>query len=248
MKNTREAIKVTNLSVYYQKNPILYDISVSIASNMLLGIIGPNGAGKSTFLKTILNVIKPRTGSIEILGSSYKKNYSKLSYIPQRATVDWDFPISVFDVVLMGRYPHIGWFKRPSTFDVDCAWQALKQVDLVHYADRPIGQLSGGQQQRIFLARALAQQAEIYLLDEPFIGIDALTEKIIIKILKKLRNNGKTVIVVHHDLQTLVDYFDWLLLLNKKRIAYGPTETVLMPEYMCATYGQRNVYVPKVDI
>lgn len=247
MNNKQIAISVRNLTVYYQNNPVLCDINVAIPQKILLGVIGPNGAGKTTFLKAILQLVQPKSGTIEIMGKSYKQNYKKLSYVPQRATIDWDFPINVLDVVLMGRYPHIGWIKRPSKHDIDCAWQALQLVDLVDFADRSIGQLSGGQQQRIFLARALAQQPEIYLLDEPFIGVDAMTEKIIINTLKKLCQEGKTVVVVHHDLQTLVDYFDWLLLLNKKRVAFGPTEKVLMPEYMCAAYGERNVYVPKID-
>ena len=237
------AITVRHLTVAYTKEPVLWDISVVIAQGLFLGVIGPNGAGKTTFLKALLNLIKPISGFIEILGKPYHKNRIKISYVPQRATVDWDFPINALDVVLMGRYKHIGWIKRPNTYDIDCAHEALAQVNLSAYAESPIGQLSGGQQQRVFLARALVQQAEIYMLDEPFIGVDMATEKIMIKLLKKLCDQGKTIILVHHDLQTLAEYFDWLLLLNKTCVAFGPVSKVLMPEYICAAYGDRNLFV-----
>ncbi len=237
------AIEVEHLTVAYQDTPVLWNVSVSIPQGVLLGIIGPNGAGKTTLIKSILKLIQPVSGAIKILGGTYESNRRKIAYVPQRTTVDWDFPINVIDVVLMGRYGHIGWFNRPGKTDMDLVYQALEKLKLLDLAKKPIGQLSGGQQQRVFLARALVQNADIYLLDEPFIGVDMVTEKIIINLLKDLRLQGKTIAVVHHDLQTLAEYFDWLLLLNKKCVAFGKVQDVLMPEYICAAYGERNLFV-----
>ncbi|MEX0940497.1 MAG: ABC transporter ATP-binding protein [Candidatus Babeliales bacterium] len=234
------AIIVEHLTVAYSAQPVLWDISVAIKKGTLLGIIGPNGAGKTTFIKAILGLVKSISGKIKIDVSESPRH--ALAYVPQRTLVDWDFPINVFDVVLMGRYAHIGWIKRPSQNDRAIAWHALERVGLIDYAYRPIGQLSGGQQQRVFLARALTQEASIYLLDEPFNGVDIATEKMIVSLLKGLCAQGKTVIVVHHDLQTLAEYFDWLLLLNTTCVAYGPLAEVLKPEYMCSVYGDRNLF------
>lgn len=239
------AIAVQHLTVSYRESAVLFDLSVTIPQGVFLGVIGPNGAGKTTFLKTILGLIKPLSGSITIFGKSLKENLTAVAYVPQRTSVDWDFPINALDIVLMGLYPVIGWFKWPQKKHVDAALEALSQVNLTELAYKPIGQLSGGQQQRVFLARALVQKAEIFLLDEPFIGVDMMTEKIIIQLLKKLCSEGKTIIVVHHDLQTLSEYFDWLLLLNKKCVAFGSVDQVLKPEYMCAAYGERTLFVPK---
>ncbi|MGE0206881.1 MAG: metal ABC transporter ATP-binding protein [Candidatus Babeliales bacterium] len=240
------AISVNHVTVMYQEEPVLWDISLTIQQGIFLGIIGPNGAGKTTFLKTILHLVKPMAGSIFLFEKSYHAMQHLIAYVPQRTTVDWDFPITVLDVVLMGRYRHIGWFKRPGKEDIQKAHQALEKVHMLDYINRPIGKLSGGQQQRVFLARALAQDATLYILDEPFSGVDMATEKIIITLLKELRDQGKTIVVVHHDLQTLAEYFDWLLLLNKKCVAYGPVHEVLVPEYMCAAYGNRTLFTYNV--
>jgi manganese/zinc/iron transport system ATP- binding protein len=217
------AITIRHLTVFYRNTPALWDICLNIPQGILLGIVGPNGAGKTTLIKSILGLIKPHAGLI----NTYNNN--SIAYIAQRTSIDWDFPITVLDVVLMGRYKHIGWFSRPKKHDYEKALQALDLVGMSAYADRHISELSGGQQQRIFVSRALAQEAEIYLLDEPFIGIDMATEKIIINILKKLRDQGKTIIVVHHDIHTLHAYFDWLLYLNIKIVSFGPSNN--MPNF-----------------
>ena len=237
------AIEVRNLTVSYQDVPVLQDISIAIPAGLLLAIAGPNGGGKTTFIKSLLGLVKPTNGSFTIFDTSYDMVRHRIAYIPQRSTVDWDFPVTALDVVLMGRYHHIGWFRRPKAEDIIKAHEALQQVNLSAYADRHIKELSGGQQQRIFLARALAQEADLYLLDEPFIGIDITTEKIIVDILRTLRDQGKTIVVVHHDLQTLSEYFDWVFLLNQKKIAFGPVEEVFMPEYICAAYGERTLFM-----
>jgi manganese/zinc/iron transport system ATP- binding protein len=186
-----------------------------------------------------VGLLKPLRGSITFNGLSLSEVRKRIAYVPQRLSIDWDFPASVFDVVLMGRYPHLGWFKRPTNYDYDCVFAALHQVGMYEYKDRHIGALSGGQQQRVFLARALVQEPDLYLMDEPFVGIDVPTEKTIISLLKMLRDEGKTIVVVHHDIQTLSEYFDTALLLNVSVIGYGPIETMLRPEFMCAAYGNK---------
>lgn len=236
------AIDVRNLHVAYDNTTILKDINVTIPTGVLLAIAGPNGGGKTTFIKSILGLITPRSGTISIFNSTLAYHRKRIAYIPQRSTIDWDFPVSVLDVVLMGRYCHIGWIKRPSDNDYMLAYNALKQVNLSSYAQYHISELSGGQQQRVFLARALVQEADLYLLDEPFIGIDIITERLIIDVLRTLRNKKKTIVVVHHDLQTLSEYFDWVMLLNRHVVAFGPVQHVCMPEYICATYGDRTLY------
>ncbi len=242
MNEKKTAISVHNLTVAYEEEPVLWNVSATIYQGSLLGIIGPNGAGKTTFIKSLLGLIKPLAGVISILGQPHKKVSYAIAYVPQRTAIDWDFPINAFDVVLMGTYAQLGWFRRPKKKEKLAAEYALAQVGLSDYAHRPIGQLSGGQQQRVFLARALVQNAPIYLLDEPFNGVDMATEKLMIEILKNLCKQGKTVMVVHHDLQTLAEYFDWLLLLNRTCVAYGPVDQVLKPEYICAAYGERNLF------
>lgn len=216
---------IRNLTVAYHEEPVLWSVSVNILSGVLLGVIGPNGAGKTTFIKTIAGLMKPLAGVIEVLVDKSCK--VPFAYVPQRTLIDWDFPLRVFDVVMMGRYPMIGWIKRPRKLDHDLVWQALDQVGMKEFAYRAIGQLSGGQQQRVFLARALVQNAPIYLLDEPFNGVDMGTEKMIIGILKRLRDRGKTIIVVHHNLQTVTEYFDWLLHLDVHVKAYGKTNEII---------------------
>ncbi len=243
--NDRLAIDVRGLSVAYRDELVLQNISLSIPQGLMMAITGPNGGGKTTFIKSLLGLAKPLNGIITLFGSTFQKEYHRIAYIPQRSSVDWDFPVSVLDVVLMGRYRHIGWFKKPQKKDISLSYSALEKVNLSAYASRHISELSGGQQQRVFLARALVQQADLYLLDEPFIGIDIPTEKIIVAILKGLRDQGKTIVVVHHDLQTLSEYFDWVFLLNRKVIAFGPVQKVCMPEYICAAYGERTIFTKR---
>lgn len=230
------AIKVEDLTVSYDLKPVLWDVDLNIPSGVLMAIVGPNGAGKSTMIKAILNLIKPVSGTAYFNGKTYKEERKNIAYVPQRGSVDWDFPTTVFDVVLMGRYGHIGWIKRPSKQDEVLALEALEKVDMLKFKDRQISELSGGQQQRVFLARALVQDANIYLMDEPFQGVDAKTEKAIIEILKTLKNQGKTVVVVHHDLETVPVYFDWVALLNLKVIAYSEIKTTFTKENIAKTY------------
>ncbi|MEG0450532.1 MAG: metal ABC transporter ATP-binding protein [Lysinibacillus sp.] len=231
------ALTVENLSVAYDKKTVLENISVAVPIGRLTAIIGPNGAGKSTFLKAVLNQLPNKVGKVEILGKPFVPKSLVVGYVPQRNAVDWDFPTNALDIVLMGRYGHTGLFKRPSKQDKLLAMQALESVGMQEFADRSIGQLSGGQQQRVFLARALAQNADVYFLDEPFAGVDAATEKTIIDILKNLKAQGKSIFVVHHDLQTVKDYFDYVILLNKTILASGTTEEVFTPEQVQKTYG-----------
>lgn len=239
------ALSVEHLTVFYERFCALSNISVDIAHGVMLAIVGPNGGGKTSFMKAVLGLIKPHAGTISFFGKPLAQQRMRVAYIPQHLSVDWDFPINVLDVVLMGRYGRIGWFWRPSAEDKAKAYEALHMVNLSSYAHRHINELSGGQQQRVFVARALVQEADLLLLDEPFVGVDTKTEKLIIELLQKLRTAGKTIVVVHHDLQTLSDYFDWVLLLNKTKIAYGPVQQVCMPEYICAAYGGYNVLVPR---
>lgn len=228
---------IRNLTVAYQKKPVLRNISLEIPEGNLIGIIGPNGAGKSTFIKAILELIPSVTGEVEIYGKSYKEKRKIVGYVPQRESVDWDFPTNALDVVTMGRYGHLGWIKRPSSKDKKMAMNCLEKVGMEGCANRQISQLSGGQQQRVFLARALAQDAKLYFMDEPFVGVDAATEKAIITLLNDLKKQGKTVLVVHHDLNTVKEYFDWLILLNVHLVAVGPTEELFTKEYLQKTYG-----------
>ncbi len=238
------AIVVSNLSVYYHAICALESISVSIASGTLLAIVGPNGGGKTTFLKALLDLTPCKAEKILFFGKPFAQIRSRVAYIPQRMTIDWDFPATVFDVVMMGRYSHMGWFGRPSSIDYDKVYEALDLLGLSSFADRHIAELSGGQQQRLFVARALVQDADILLFDEPFVGIDIKTEQLIIKLLQELKSRGKTIVVVHHDLHTLSEYFDSVLLLNVKKIAFGSINAICVPEYICATYGDRNLYAP----
>lgn len=216
------ALSITNLTVEYNSKPVLHNVSAVIPAGILLAIVGPNGAGKSTLIKSIVELVKPTSGTITIFGKSYTTQRKQIAYVPQRISIDWDFPITVFDVVLMGRYGHLGWMARPTEHDKEIVWESLQSVTMHEYAHTPINALSGGQQQRIFLARALAQQAELYLMDEPFVGIDEPTEQATITLLKQLRSQGKTIIIVHHDMHTMHDYFDWALVLNGTTISCGP--------------------------
>ena len=240
-----KALEVTDLTVAYQEKPVLWDVDLDVPSGILLAIVGPNGAGKTTLIKTILNLLRPAAGQVLIHGKPYVEQRRLVGYVPQRGSVDWDFPTSVLDVVMMGRYGALGWFKRPSIHERTLAQEALDKVGMSAFADRQISQLSGGQQQRVFLARALVQDAQIYFMDEPFQGVDATTERAIVTLLQDLRAAGKTVIAVHHDLQTVPEYFDWVTLLNVRRIASGPVSQVFTEENLRLTYGGRVAFLSR---
>lgn len=233
------AILVKDLFVSYHGNEALNNVSFSVNEGNLVGIIGPNGAGKSTLLKALLNLISRDQGDVQILGKTIKEMRTKIAYVPQRSNIDWDFPITVIDTVLIGTYPNLGVFKRPKKSDKAWALECLDKVGMADYRHRQIGELSGGQQQRVFLARALAQKPAMYFLDEPFVGVDVTSEETIISILKELRDNGKTVVVVHHDLSKASDYFNELILLNKDLIEYGAVEKVFNPEVLGKAYSNQ---------
>lgn len=235
--SSKLAVKIDDLTVAYNYKPVLWDIDLEIPEGVLMAIVGPNGAGKSTLIKAILGIIKPIAGSIAIYGKPYQKQRLLVAYVPQKGSVDWDFPTTALDVVLMGTYGSLGWIRRPGQKQKKEALEALEQVGMLEFKNRQISQLSGGQQQRIFLARALAQNASIYFMDEPFQGVDATTERAIINILKSLREAGKTVIVVHHDLQTVPEYFDWVTFLNVKKIATGTVKDIFNDDNLTKTYG-----------
>ena len=234
------AISVKDLTLAFKKKPVLWDIDLEVPKGVLLAVVGPNGAGKTTLMKSILGILKPAAGKVEVFGKPLKTQRKMLAYVPQRSSVDWDFPATVLDVVMMGTYGRLGWFKRPGKREKHDAMKALKQLGIQDFAHRQISQLSGGQQQRVFLARALVQDAEVYLMDEPFVGVDAVTEKAIVALLKSLRETGKTVVVVHHDLQTLTEYYDWVFMVNVRQIALGPVSDVLTKENLRLTYGGRT--------
>ncbi|CAN5706259.1 metal ABC transporter ATP-binding protein [soil metagenome] len=234
---TVAAIDVADLTAVYNEHPVLWDVDVTVPAGVLMAIVGPNGAGKTTLIKCVLGLIPPVAGSVFVQGALYKERRESVAYVPQRGSVDWDFPTNVLDVVEMGRYGALGWLTRPGRKERDKAMDSLAKVGMADYAGRQISQLSGGQQQRVFLARALAQDADIYLMDEPFQGVDATTERAIIEILRELRATGKTVVAVHHDLQTVSEYFDWVTLLNVRKIASGPVEEVFTEENLRLTYG-----------
>lgn len=233
------AFEIHDMTVAYQRRPVLWDIDFTVPEGNLAGIVGPNGAGKSTLIKAALGLVPLASGKVEIHGKSYEEQRHLVGYVPQRESVDWDFPVTVRDVVLMGTYGSLGWFRRPGKTQKEVADRCLEQVGMSAYAQRQIRQLSGGQQQRVFLARALAQDAQLYFLDEPFAGVDAATEAAIFELLQTLRSNGKTVMVVHHDLQTVRDYFDYVVLLNMRLIACGPVESTFTTENLQKTYGGR---------
>jgi manganese/zinc/iron transport system ATP- binding protein len=234
------AIEIADLTVAYRDRPVLWDVDVEVPAGVLMAVVGPNGAGKTTLLKAILGLVRPAAGTIRIFGQPIKAVRRLVGYVPQHREVDWDFPTSVLDVVMMGRYGHLGWFRRPGARERALALAALEQVGMRELANRQISQLSGGQQ-RVFLARALVQDVQVYLMDEPFAGVDALTERAILNVMRSLRAASKTVVVVHHDLQTVREYFDWVLLLNVRRIACGPVAEVFTEENLRQTYGGRSV-------
>jgi len=233
------AIEVHDLTVAYRTQPVLWDVDFQLPEGELIAIVGPNGAGKSTLLKAILGLVEPLTGRIEVFGAPYRRRRSWVGYVPQRESVDWDFPTTALDVVLMGLYGRVGWFRRPSRGHTKRALECLEHVGMHELAGRQISQLSGGQQQRVFLARALAQDARLYLMDEPFAGVDVTTERAILSLLEELRSQGRTVVAVHHDLQTVAEYFDRVVLLNMRLIAEGPVATTFTDENLQRTYGGR---------
>jgi manganese/zinc/iron transport system ATP- binding protein len=241
------AIEVTDLTVAYGATPVLWDVDLTVPPGVLMAIVGPNGAGKTTLIKAILELVRPAAGRVLIHGRPYEEQRRRVAYVPQRRTVDWDFPTNVLDVVLMGRYGALGWVRRPGRNDRVRALEALEQVGMAHLAHRQISQLSGGQQQRAFLARALVQDARVYLMDEPFAGVDATTERAIVELLQRLRAEGRTVVCVHHDLQTVAEYFDWVTLLNVRRIASGPVDEVFTDENLRLTYGGRVSFLAHAD-
>lgn len=231
------AISIKDLHVSYYGNEAVKGVSLSVAPGNLVGIIGPNGAGKSTFLKAMLNLIPSDKGEVKVLGKNLREVRKQIAYVPQRNDIDWDFPITVLDVVLIGTYPHLKLFRRPKKEEKEWALQCLQRVGMQEFSKRQIGELSGGQQQRVFLARALAQKAELFFLDEPFVGVDVSSEETIVQILKDLCRQGKTVIVVHHDLSKANDYFHQLILLNKELIGFGSVAEVFKPEVIEKAYN-----------
>jgi manganese/zinc/iron transport system ATP- binding protein len=237
------AVQVEDLTVAYRDKPVLWDIDLTVPQGVLMAVVGPNGAGKTTLLKAILGLVRPVAGTVLILGRPYREQRKEIGYVPQRGTVDWDFPTTVLDVVLMGTYGQVGWVRRPGPVQRAAAVRALERVGMADFAGRQIRQLSGGQQQRVFLARALVQDARVYFMDEPFQGVDAVTERAIVDLLRELRSAGRTVFVVHHDLSTVPEYFDWVTLLNVRKVASGPVAATFTPENIATAYGARVVTV-----
>ncbi len=235
------SLDIQNLYVNYGKHSVLWDISLSIPKGITIAIVGPNGAGKSTLLKSALRLVPSVSGRIDLLGeSSFSKARKKIAYVPQRGAVDWDFPITAYEVVLMGRFGQFGLFGRPRKADKEAAFHVLERVGMSSFADRQIGQLSGGQQQRLFLGRALLQNTDLLFLDEPFAGVDLTTEKAMVELLKKERDKGKTVFSVHHDLLTVEEYFDWVIILNTRLIAFGPVSEVFTKENLRLAFGKHQ--------
>ncbi|MGV3761276.1 metal ABC transporter ATP-binding protein [Parapedobacter sp.] len=232
-------LEVHDLTVTYGRKPVLWGVDFTLPAGCIAGIVGPNGAGKSTLLKTIMGLIAPSSGYVKLFDLPLADVRSRISYVPQRESVDWDFPVSVLDVVLMGRYGKVGLLRNTGARDRAVAIECLDKVGMSAYGRRQISQLSGGQQQRVFLARALAQEADVYFMDEPFAGVDAATEQAIIELLREMASKGKTIVVVHHDLQSARSYFDWIVLLNMHLIAAGPTDKAFTDETIQQAYGGR---------
>jgi len=232
------ALQVHQLTVNYDKTPVLWDISLKVPHGKIVGIIGPNGAGKSTFIKTALGLVQPISGKIEFFERPLSEMRHLIAYVPQRESVDWDFPITVRDLALMGRYGKLGICKRPRKADVAAVDHYLDLMGMSGYADRQISQLSGGQQQRAFISRALVQEADIYFMDEPFAGIDKATEAVIMDTLHQLKAKGKTVFIVHHDLNTVESYFDWVIMLNMKLVACGSVNEAFNSHTLNLAYGK----------
>jgi len=240
------SIETHNLTVSYNRRPVLWNIDFKLPTGQIIGIIGPNGSGKTTLLKAMMGLVKSSSGYVKIFDQPLEKVRDRISYVPQRESVDWDFPASVMDIVLMGRYRKNNLMKRLSKADRDLAAEALEKVNMLEYSDRQISQLSGGQQQRVFIARSLAQGADLYIMDEPFVGVDAATEEAILGLLSDMKKEGKTVIVVHHDLQTAKAYFDWMVLLNTRLVAAGPKEEIFNETLLQEAYGGKLNVLSKV--
>jgi len=246
MKSSQIAIETHNLTVSYNRRPVLWNIDFSIPQGQIIGIIGPNGSGKTTLLKAIMGLVPLSSGYVKVFDQELEEVRERISYVPQRETVDWDFPASVMDVVLMGRYRKGNIIKRLSKLDRELATEALEKVNMLEYSQRQISQLSGGQQQRVFIARSLAQGADLYIMDEPFVGVDAATEEAILNLLSEMKKAGKTVVVVHHDLQTAKDYFDWIVLLNTRLVAVGPKKEIFNESLLQEAYGGKLNVLSKV--
>jgi manganese/zinc/iron transport system ATP- binding protein len=232
-------LSIRDLTVAYHRRPVIWDVSFDVPPGSLVGIVGPNGAGKSTLLKATMDLIPRASGRVEVFGGTFQQQRRRVGYVPQRESVDWDFPVSALDVVAMGLYSRIGWFWPVRKQHRERAREALERVGIGDFADRQISQLSGGQQQRTFLARALVQNADLYLMDEPFAAVDAATEKAIVQILRDMKAAGRTALVIHHDLQTVSEYFDYVVLLNMRVVAHGPTGQVFTHDNLEKTYGGR---------
>tara|TARA_B110000046_G_scaffold57595_2_gene64315 strand:- start:777 stop:1544 length:768 start_codon:yes stop_codon:yes gene_type:complete len=231
------SIETHNLTVAYNRRPVLWNIDFELPTGKIIGIIGPNGSGKTTLLKAIMGLVPTSSGYVKIFNQELEDVRSRVSYVPQRESVDWDFPASVMDIVLMGRYKKNNLFKRITKADRELAAEALEKVNMLEFSNRQISQLSGGQQQRVFIARSLAQGADLYIMDEPFVGVDAATEEAILQLLEDMKKDGKTVVVVHHDLQTAKDFFDWIVLLNTRMVAAGPKEEIFNEKLLQEAYG-----------
>lgn len=243
---TFPVIEVHDLTVSYDQSPVLWNVDLSLPSGKLIGILGPNGAGKSTLIKAIMGLVKPTSGYVKIFDKTLQDVRSRISYVPQRESVDWNFPASVLDVVMMGTYGKLGLFKRPGKKEKEIALGCLDQVGMMSFVNRQISELSGGQQQRVFIARALAQEADLYLMDEPFAGVDMATETAIFQLLKDMTAKGKTIIVVHHDIHSAMNYFDWIIMLNLHLVGSGLTDLVMTEELLRKTYGGKLNLLTKV--
>jgi manganese/zinc/iron transport system ATP- binding protein len=230
-------LEIHDLTVSYDQNPVLWNVDLSLPAGKLVGILGPNGAGKSTLIKAIMGLIIPTSGYVKVFDKPLNDVRSRISYVPQRESVDWNFPASVLDVVMMGTYGKLGLFRRPGKRERELAINCLEQVGMSGFVGRQISELSGGQQQRVFIARALAQEADLYLMDEPFAGVDMATETAIFHLLQEMTASGKTVIVVHHDIHSAMNFFDWVIMLNLHLVASGPKEIVMNEEMLRKTYG-----------
>lgn len=235
----KSPVSIHGLTVAYHKKPVLWDVEYEAPDRGLVAIVGPNGAGKSTLIKACLGLVPKASGTVEVYGRPVGRQRRLIGYVPQRGSVDWDFPISALEVVTMGRYGMLGWCRPVTRRHRAAALACLDEVGMADYAHRQISHLSGGQQQRVFLARALAQEARLYFMDEPFAGVDAATEQAIVATLRRLQREGRTVVVVHHDLQTVAEYFDHVLLLNMRVIAAGRVRDVFTAENLRKTYGGR---------
>ncbi len=244
----QSVISINGLSVSYERKRVLTNIYLDIEAGKVYGLIGPNGAGKSTLFKAILGLVESNSGTVTIQGKPIRKVRKQMVYVPQTSEVDWNFPATVFDIVLMGRYPHKKIFEKIDAEDRALATDALKKLGIEHLQERQIGELSGGQQQRVFLARTLCQEADIFLLDEPFVGVDITTEEKIIELLKDLARQGKTILVIHHDLSTVAEYFDRVILLNQRLIAFGDTDSTFTEENISMTYRSQSAILHQTGL